>query len=324
MPQPDAPGEGDMLLSDLLDGGPAKPMASSRAGGADAVDDIFNDAGAAGADESASGSEADEDDPEALLSALGRLASEKASSTRDRKRRAERGAAGSEAVHNVGSAAAEDEGALGVEDLVGSLDADADATVAKLRKQLARMEKDAAVRAPLPQSTQRRLDREAGYKQASTNVTRFQKQVKSLREAPHVSLSAMQGHSERHHVGLASLSDKFKPANEMEAQVDSLLRSSGMDERSAIAREGKELETNQVSVEEMRRRHAELAKMRALVSYSERKAARMKKIKSKLYRKIKKKKETRKAKKEMEVRVRVRGRRGGRLTRADFPYARRN
>lgn len=81
----------------------------------------------------------------------------------------------------------------------------------------------------------------------------------------------------------------------MESAVDRLLKSARMREQDLAQTES--LKMNHLSIEEVAERRAELAKMRELMFRAEAKAKRVKKIKSKTYRRIRKKEKERLAKK---------------------------
>ena len=73
-----------------------------------------------------------------------------------------------------------------------------------------------------------------------------------------------------------------------------LLQASGCDEKSAYEAENDELAINELTVEEIESRRAQIAKMKSLMFYQEQKAKRTKKIKSKLFHKIRNKQNERK------------------------------
>lgn len=79
----------------------------------------------------------------------------------------------------------------------------------------------------------------------------------------------------------------IQPTTELESAVDKLLKSAKMRDEDIAQTES--LKMNHLSVEEVQARRAELAKMRDLMFRAEAKAKRIAKIKSKTYRRIKKK-----------------------------------
>lgn len=74
-----------------------------------------------------------------------------------------------------------------------------------------------------------------------------------------------------------------------------------MKEKTVRDRENEDLELNKLSVEEVRARNQELARMKSLLFYQEQKNKRINKIKSKKYHKIHKKAEARRKEQEREV-----------------------
>lgn len=74
-----------------------------------------------------------------------------------------------------------------------------------------------------------------------------------------------------------------------------------MKEKGVKGQEDRDLAMNKLSVEEVRARNQELARMKSLLFYQEQKNKRINKIKSKKYHKIHKKAEERRKEKEREV-----------------------
>ncbi|KAI0082325.1 Utp14-domain-containing protein [Panus rudis PR-1116 ss-1] len=141
--------------------------------------------------------------------------------------------------------------------------------------------------APLPTRTQERLDRQAAYEQTRDEVEKWSATMKKIREAGAEHLSfPLQAEKEGKTSNL-ELAAKFKPTTELESAVDRLLKSAKMRDEDIAATES--LKLNHLSVEEVAKRRAELAKMRELMFRAEAKAKRVAKIKSKTYRRIKKK-----------------------------------
>ncbi|KAM5539977.1 hypothetical protein V8D89_006480 [Ganoderma adspersum] len=147
--------------------------------------------------------------------------------------------------------------------------------------------------APLPQRTAERLDREAAYEQTKEEVDKWKTTMKRIQEAEHLSFPLQVERKSR--TSNLELAAKFKPTTELESAVDKLLKSAKMREDEISQTET--LKMNHLSVEEVATRRAELAKMRDLMFRAEAKAKRIAKIKSKTYRRIKKKERTRLAEK---------------------------
>lgn len=87
-----------------------------------------------------------------------------------------------------------------------------------------------------------------------------------------------------------------------------ILNRSGLGNNKAVrSTEVDELQVNEVSLDEIRKRQGQLAKLKALLFYDELKRRRANKIKSKAYRRVRKRQNKRKEDKQREVRGRGRG-----------------
>ncbi|KAF8911605.1 Utp14 protein-domain-containing protein [Gymnopilus junonius] len=149
--------------------------------------------------------------------------------------------------------------------------------------------------APLPHRAQERLDRQAAYEQTKEEVDKWTDTMKRIREAEHLSFPLQAQSAGR--VSNLELNAKFKPTTELESAVDALLKSAKMREEDITNTEAAMLKMNNLSVEEVAQRRAELRKMRELAFRTELKARRANKIKSKTYRKLKRKEKERLAEK---------------------------
>ncbi|KAG5724388.1 hypothetical protein E4T56_gene16087 [Termitomyces sp. T112] len=141
--------------------------------------------------------------------------------------------------------------------------------------------------APLPQRAQERLDREAAYEQTKEEINKWSDTMKRIREAEHLSFPLQAPSATR--VSNLTLAAKFKPTTPLESSVNALLKSAKLREEDIQQTEENMLKMNKLSVEEVEQRRAELRKMRELMFRAEIKARRINKIKSKTYRKIKRK-----------------------------------
>ncbi|KAF9225148.1 small-subunit processome [Gyrodon lividus] len=139
--------------------------------------------------------------------------------------------------------------------------------------------------APLPQRTQDRLDREAAYEQTKEEVDKWSATMKRIKEAEHLSFPLQSEKPGR--VSNLELAAKFMPSNELESAVDKLLKSAQLRDEDIAHTEA--LKMAHLSVEEVAARRAELRIMRELAFRADRKAKRVAKIKSKTYRRIRKK-----------------------------------
>ncbi|KAH7886384.1 Utp14 protein-domain-containing protein [Phlebopus sp. FC_14] len=139
--------------------------------------------------------------------------------------------------------------------------------------------------APLPQRTQERLDREAAYEQTKEEVDKWAATMKRIKQAEHLSFPLQAERPGR--VSTLELAAKFTPSNELESAVDKLLKSAQLRDEDIASTEA--LKLAHLSVEEVAARRAELRMMRELAFRADRKAKRIAKIKSKTYRRIRKK-----------------------------------
>ncbi|SCU86181.1 LADA_0D12816g1_1 [Lachancea dasiensis] len=139
---------------------------------------------------------------------------------------------------------------------------------------------------PLPQRIQQRHDRRAAYEISKDEVNKWRDVVQQNRQAEHLSFPL--NPQVQHNEGSMFTPSEKAVGTELEKKVESLLESSNL---GNVQKEStfEEIATAKMSPDEMRKRTAELRLMRELMFREERKAKRIKKIKSKAYRRIKKK-----------------------------------
>ncbi|RHY27019.1 hypothetical protein DYB32_008913 [Aphanomyces invadans] len=167
-------------------------------------------------------------------------------------------------------------------------------TFVSLKKQLASLEKDdSRLQAPVAPVVEARASRKVAYADKKKQMDVFQPVIKANREKETLDFRT-QGNQRVENITVASLTSKFVPEKPMENDVAALLEASGWSDKSILKEEAAELAANEISVDEVRARQGELAKMRAMMFYQEQKNKRIKKIKSKLYHKIRNKQEDRK------------------------------
>jgi U3 small nucleolar RNA-associated protein 14 len=145
---------------------------------------------------------------------------------------------------------------------------------------------------PLAKRQQDRLDRSAAYDKSKETLDRWTDTVKHNRRAEHLVFplpdNDVQSAKSNKQLVPTNLS---KPFNELEATIQSILEESGLatangkDDEDHI-REFEELETKKLSIEEVKARRDQLRMARELLFREEVKAKRIKKIKSKSYRKV--------------------------------------
>ncbi|KAG8219230.1 Utp14-domain-containing protein [Butyriboletus roseoflavus] len=229
-------------------------------------------------------------DLEAFLSNLDPAASHKRkpdqvaeSGPKKRRRVIDRTEAGEESEFGVRGSST-----LKLDDLLAPL-ASSSATLAALKKTTKPLTssslKTKTLSAPLPQRAQERLDREAAYEQTKEEVDKWSATMKRIKEAEHLSFPLQAEKPSR--VSNLELAAKFTPSNEFESAVDKLLKSAQLRDEDIAHTEA--LKMAHLSVEEVAARRAELRMMRELAFRADRKAKRIAKIKSKTYRRIRKK-----------------------------------
>lgn len=181
---------------------------------------------------------------------------------------------------------------LSVNDLLATLDDSA--SFGGVKKQLAQLSREQATLAkPVDMAVSARAERKVAYKEVTKELGKWVPAVKAHREADTLSFP-LNDPSVGIGQSTASLASKFTPSTALESSISAILDSSAAVEqpRAQLSAE-EQAALKSMSAEEARARRKQLQKMRALQSYYEAKCKRMKKIKSKKYRKILKKVEKR-------------------------------
>lgn len=139
--------------------------------------------------------------------------------------------------------------------------------------------------APLPKRQQDRLERATAYEKSKETLDRWIDTVKANRRADHLSFPLPDPEVQQ----LPRIGP-VKPQTDLESTIQNILVESGLAESNDRSEEkiqkAEELETRKMSLEEVRARTAELRKRRELLFREEVRAKRIKKIKSKSYRRI--------------------------------------
>lgn len=145
---------------------------------------------------------------------------------------------------------------------------------------------------PLAKRQQDRLDRSAAYDKSKETLSRWTETVKHNRRADHLMFPLPDHEVAAAHSNKELLPTNLsKPFNDLEATIQSILEESGLaaangkDDEDHL-REFEELETKKFSMEEVKARRDQLRIARELLFREEAKAKRIKKIKSKSYRKV--------------------------------------
>ncbi|KAK8799386.1 hypothetical protein JH06_3687 [Blastocystis sp. subtype 4] len=187
---------------------------------------------------------------------------------------------------------------LSIEDLVGQL---GDTTEYNdLKEKVSQIAKSKTkVSAALPRAQRERLERKVAYEDSKSDISLWNGIVFKNREKTFLTFDDANPSMPR--VTSNSLAAKFEPTTEMEKEIDVILEKSDMKEKGIRDKESRDLAVNKLSVDEVRARNQELAKMKSLMFYQEQKNKRINKIKSKKFHKIHKKAEERRKEKEREL-----------------------
>lgn len=187
-------------------------------------------------------------------------------------------------------------GEISIEDLLDPLRGTSN--YSKLRKRIQHVEKkEAPVQAPLPKPERERVERGVAYDYTKKDITKWEPLIKRNREAPTIYFdkSVDLGFST-----VGAIASEFKPRTDFEKTIASLVHDNDVVE-AYKSDGGKLLELNKLSVEEVKDRQNRLAKMRSLLFRHEMKAKHIKKIKSKTYRRLKKKERMKAASLELQT-----------------------
>ena len=161
--------------------------------------------------------------------------------------------------------------------------------------------------APLPKRQQDRLDRATASRKVKETLDRWVDTVKQNRRAEHLSFP-LQDPNAGEAMGASRLipTSQTGPLNDLESTIQSILQESGLSTKDGKSEEEKirafeELQTNKLPLEEVQARRAELRKTRELLFREEVRAKRIKKIKSKAYRRVHRKERERLAQREKDA-----------------------
>ncbi|KAL5116365.1 hypothetical protein ACEQ8H_005713 [Pleosporales sp. CAS-2024a] len=144
--------------------------------------------------------------------------------------------------------------------------------------------------APLPKRQQAKLDRAAANEKANETLDRWTDTIKRNRRAEHL-MFPLQNKSGGEAVGETRLqpTTTSAPTNDLESTIQAILQQSGLsngaDDEDKI-RKGEELELNKRPIEQVIKNRAALRMARELAFREDVRAKRIKKIKSKAYRRV--------------------------------------
>ena len=150
--------------------------------------------------------------------------------------------------------------------------------------------KPATTPAPLDKKVTSRVERKIAYKSRSKDISRWVDIIQQNRQAESLDFKP----KERLELSRDVLVEKFQAKTSFEKEIEEALEEAGQQDEEAVLRVEEEalqddLGANRLTMEEYKKRRGQLAQIRALMFYHERKRHHMKKIKSKKYRKIRKK-----------------------------------
>lgn len=145
---------------------------------------------------------------------------------------------------------------------------------------------------PVPKRQQDKADRAAAYEKSKKTLERWIDTIKHNRQAEHLSFPLVDRTAavvQNNRQAIPSV--RSTPINNLEATIENILVESGLSTRDGRTDEQKlqeleELQTNKMPLEEVQARRAQLQMARELLFREEVRAKRVKKIKSKAYRRV--------------------------------------
>jgi U3 small nucleolar RNA-associated protein 14 len=146
-----------------------------------------------------------------------------------------------------------------------------------------------ATAAPVAHVVSERIKRKVHYEEQSSDISQWIEAVQQNRKAETLDFRPKQ----RLEITRDVLIENFVPTTDFEKQINAALEEAGQEDEEAILRAEEaalqdDLGANEITLEEYKKRHGQLAKMRALMFYHEQKRHHINKIKSKKYRRIRK------------------------------------
>lgn len=169
--------------------------------------------------------------------------------------------------------------------------------------------KSKLVSVPLPKRQQDQIDRAAARQETNKTLDRWVDTVKHNRRAEHLTFPLADPHAQDPQ-GKTQLTATTaeKPRSELERSIAAIMKESGLGPAGGQAAEKQlegfeELQTNRMPLEEVQARRAELRRQRELMFREEIKARRIKKIKSKAYRRVHRRDAQKQAQKERDLLV---------------------
>ncbi|KAF2674039.1 Utp14-domain-containing protein [Microthyrium microscopicum] len=147
--------------------------------------------------------------------------------------------------------------------------------------------KDPKLEPALPKLQRDKLDRIAANEKAKATLDRWVDTVKHMRRAEHVTFPLQSNEAAAHQTGYMLPTITTAPITSLESTINSILEESGLAPSQAKKeKEYDDLPETNISVQEVLARRADLRRARELIFQEERRAKRIKKIKSKSYRRV--------------------------------------
>ncbi len=179
-------------------------------------------------------------------------------------------------------------GDVSMESLLGVLGQTTGASA--VSKQLLDMKKTTKAPVAVEKVVANRLERKEVYDASKDDMKKWQDIVVENRHVRTLDL-AQDKHQQPSYKTLIS---KYTPVNDFEKEIQMVLVKTGTSESEAAANEVDELSARHMSLEEIKEKQADIAKAKALMFYEQMKRHRINKIKSKTFRRIKKKQKEKK------------------------------
>lgn len=162
----------------------------------------------------------------------------------------------------------------------------------------------AATPAPLANVVANRMERKLAYEARAKDISRWVEVVQENRKAETLDFKP----KERAQLSREELVDKFEAKTDFEKEIEQALEDAGQQDEEAVLKAEEQalqddLGANRLTMEEYKKRRGQLAQVRALMFYHEQKRHHIKKIKSKKYRRIRKKQRERLKESALEVAI---------------------
>ncbi|KAK6171222.1 hypothetical protein SNE40_019457 [Patella caerulea] len=243
-------------------------------------------------DDESSDEDVDDEHHASLLSSITSLTDQKNKNTQQRT-------VASADVSEYGfSKLYEKDSQVNLSELVSSLNSSTSA--GKLKKNIKTIEQEKVADVPLVKPQQERLTRSIAYQAKTEEISKWQPLVRKNRKAEQLTFPLQQPN-----LSLRTsdeMTKRFQARTPLEREIAMLLHGSDyVEKQTKMLTPAEERALKAMSLEEAKERRAELNKYRALMTYSEAKFRRQKKIKSKRFHKILRKEKLKKEEKELDV-----------------------